>query len=175
VSAPFVPALDTFEGGQMTDLPSFTPLSFEGSELFEIVSGNPLPTTSNNAVNYSITSALLAALVLKFVATPVIITQGQYTNPASPYLVPASVGRIYVNKGTPEPTYIKLAAVAGYTLEPLISDIAGTVDAAGNGIFVTFSSGQLADGLSTVPITTGYAGYFFRPVIALNSWHLGTG
>lgn len=175
MSAPFVPALDTFAGGQMTDLPAFTATSFDGTELFEVVSGFPSPTNANTAVNYSITSAQLAALLVVLLNKPVIITQGQFTNPASPYVVPVNAARVYVDKATPEPTYVQFAAVATYIVEPLITDIAGTVDNAGNGIFVTFSGGQLVDGLSSVTVTTPFGGYFFRPITSLGSWHLGAG
>lgn len=175
MSAPFVPALDTFAGGQMTDMPKFTATSLDGSELFEIVSGFPSATTAANAVNYSITSAQLAGLLSVLLSKPVYLTQGQFTNPAAPYVVPINVGRVYVNKATPEATYVQFAAANTYIVEPLVSDVGGTVDNAGHGITVTFSGGQLVDGLSTVPITTPYGGYFFRPLATLGSWHLGAG
>lgn len=171
MSAPFVPALDTFTGGQMTDLPPFTGTSFDGTELFEIVApGNPA-----QAVNYSITSERLAALLV--LGGQVIISQGQNNSPSDPYLVPATMGRVYVNKTVAEPTYVQLQRAALYTSDPLVADIAGTVDASGNGIFVTFTGSETADKLSpaAVTISTPFGGYFFRPVTSLDTWHLGTG
>ncbi len=49
MSAPFVPALDTFVGGQMTDLPAYTG-GLDLTALFEIVS----PGNAAQGVNYSI-------------------------------------------------------------------------------------------------------------------------
>jgi hypothetical protein len=174
MSAPFVPALDTFAGGQMTDLPAFTATALDGTELFEIVSGYPsTPTNANNAVNYSITSELLAALLFAYLNTQVVLVDGQNNTSGNPYVVPFNVGRVYVNKTSAEPTYIQFAAANTYITEPLVTDIAGTVNGTGDGITVTFSGGQEADGLTTVPITTPYGGYIFRPVTSLNTWHLG--
>jgi hypothetical protein len=156
-----------FNGGQMTDLPVFSG-SFDGTELFEIVA----PGNVAQGVNYSITSLLFATLVGQITLVPVIISNGQYTSPASPYVVPITTSRIYINKSNNEPTYIRLAAAASYLVEPLIREIAGN---ANNTITVNMTGGQLADGNAVVPIQSAYSGYFFRPVAALGSWTLGVG
>lgn len=166
MSAPFVPALDTFAGGQMTDLPVFTGAGLVGSELFEIVSpGNP-----NTAVNYSITSSLLAQLLNGLIAGQVVIAQGQNATALTAYLVPANISRVYVNKVTPEPTYITFGAASAKLTDTLVKDVAGTSDGAGNGIFVTVT----ADGIVNPTITAPWGGFFFRPVTSLNIWTLGT-
>jgi hypothetical protein len=170
MSAPFVPALDTFEGGQMTDLPAFTATAFEGSELFEIVSGNPAPTTANNAVNYSITSAQLAQLLSSLRAGQVVIGQGQNTTALTPYIVPPTISRVYVNKAIAEPTYIQFGSANVQQADVLVKDVAGTTDAALNGIFNTVT----ADGIVNPTVTVPYGGFFFRPVTSLNIWTLGT-
>jgi hypothetical protein len=170
MSAPFVPALDTFEGGQMTDLPDFTATSFQGSELFEIVSGNPQPTTANNAVNYSITTLLMGQLFQSLISGQVVIGQGKNTTALTAYPVPVGVGRIYVNKATPEPTYVTFGAANLQLSDVLVKDVAGTSDGAGNGIFITVT----ADGVANPTITAPYGGFWFRPVTALNIWTLGT-
>jgi len=157
-----------FNGGQMTDLPLFNG-SFDGTELFETVA----PGNVENGVNYRIPSLLLAALLSGVTTIPIIIGNGQYNTPGDPYPVPNVGGRIYVNKTIAEPTYILMGAASTYLVEPLIKDIAGTVDDVGNGITVSFTSGQLADGNAVVPITSPYGGYFFRPVSALGKWTLG--
>lgn len=171
MSAPFVPALDTFVGGQMTDLPAYTG-GFDATALFEIVS----PGSPATAVNYSITMQLLAQLIATFPITTgtVYISNGQFTNPASPYIPPAGTARIYIQKTVASPTYIQFATASTYLFEPIVADIGGVVDSAGNGVTVTFT-GQLADGLSTVLITTPYGGYIFRPTpgAATPGWHLG--
>jgi hypothetical protein len=165
---------EIFQGGQMTDLPVFSG-TFNGTELFEVVAAPTGQTVAAGGVNYSITTTLLAALLAQLGASAVIITDGQYTNPASPYVPGPSIARIYVNKVVASPTYIQLAAASSYVVEPLITDTNGTVDGAGNGITVTFTGGEQADGIASIPINTPYAGYFFRPIGSLNKWHLGVG
>lgn len=160
----------TFNGGQMTDLPVFSG-TFDGSELFEVVA----PGNEAEGVNYSIPSQLLAALIIQIGLNPVIISDGEHATIGNPYMVQPTDGRIYVNKTVAEPTFILMPAVSTMLAEPLVHDSAGTADDAGNGITVSFSGGQLADGLATVPIQTPYGGYFFRPVIALGKWTLGVG
>lgn len=170
MSAPFVPALDTFAGGQMTDLPAFTSPTMDGTELFEIVSGFPLVTNANTAVNYSITSALLAKLLSAFQSAQVVLGQGQNNTALTAYVVPPGVGRIYVNKATPEPTYITFGAANVKLSDVLLKDVAGTSDNAGNGIFTTVT----VDGVVNPTITVPFGGFWFRPITLLNFWTLGT-
>lgn len=159
-----------FNGGQMTDLPVFTG-TFDGTELFEVVA----PGNVEDGVNYSITSKLLSSLIIQIGLAPVIIGNGQHTTIGDPYIVQPTDGRIYVNKTVAGPTFILMPAVSTMISEPLVRDVAGTADDAGNGITVNFSGGQVADGNATVPITSAYGGYFFRPISALGSWTLGVG
>lgn len=170
MSAPFVPALDTFAGGQMTDLPAFTSPTLDGTELFEIVSGFPLATTPDTAVNYSITSAQLAIAIFSLATPQTIITQGQHATSGNPYVVPANVARVYVNKATPEPTFITFGNASAQLVEVLVQDVAGTSDGAGNGIFTTVT----ASGISDPTVTEPFGGFLFRPVNSLNIWILGT-
>lgn len=169
MSAPFVPALDTFAGGQMTDLPAFTATFLQGSELFEIVSGNPQPTTAANAVNYSIPSALLASLLINIGMGQVVIGQGQNMTSGTAYAVPANVGRIYINKATPEPTFITFGNASGQLVEVLVQDIAGTASG-GDSVSLTVT----ASGITNPSITEPYGGFWLRPVNSLNIWSLGT-
>jgi hypothetical protein len=159
--------ITTFNGGQMTDLPVYPGTSFDGTELFEIVS----PGNEEDGVNYSITSNLLGQLLVPFViGQQVVIQQGQNNTALTPYVVPDNVTRVYVNKGTPEPTYIQFGAANLQLGDTLIKDVAGTSDGAGNGIFITVT----ADGIVSPTITVPYGGFFFRPVTSLNIWTLGT-
>jgi hypothetical protein len=164
---------DVFQGGQMTDLPVFSG-TLNGTELMEVVAA---PTGQSNAVagvNYQITTTLLAGLLANLNLASVIITNGQYTSPLAPYVPGPFVGRIYINKTVPGPTYITFAAASTYFFEPLVKDIAGTADAAGNGVIVRFSGLEEADGNSIVSIETPYGGYFFRPIASINDWTLGS-
>jgi hypothetical protein len=163
---------DVFQGGQLTDLPVFTG-TFNGTEIVEIVAAPYGQSNAAAGVNYQISTALLAALLSRLQLTTVIIEQGQYTNPANPYIPGAAVSRIYVNKPIAEVTYIQFGEALNYFGEPLVKDIAGTATA-GLGITVTFTGGQSADGNTTVPIETGYGGYFFRPILSIGTWTLGS-
>jgi len=164
---------DVFQGGQMTDLPDFTG-TLDGTELLEIVAAGAGQDIDADGINYSITSALLAALISQFSITAVIITNGQYTNPLAPYQPPPGVARIYVNKTIAGPTYITFNPAAGYLVEPLIKDTAGTADNVGNGIIVRFAGVESADGNTIVSIESPYGGYFFRPIASLSKWTLGS-
>lgn len=155
-----------FNGGQMTDLPEFSG-TFDGTELFEVVA----PGNAEEGTNQTVTSAQLAALLSNPTITTV-ITNGQYTSPGSPYVVPAGVSRVYVNKSATESTYIQFGLAASYATEPLVREVAGNN---GNTITVTMTGGETADGNASVPISSGYSGYFFRPISSLNTWTLGAG
>jgi hypothetical protein len=164
---------DVFQGGQMTDLPVFSG-TLNGTELMEIVAA---PTGQSNAaagVNYQIDTDQLSALLIALATTAVIIVDGQYTSPLAPFTPGAFDGRIYINKTIAEPTYITFDTAAVYSVEPMVKDVAGTADAAGNGIIVQFTGLEDADNNSIVSIVTPYGGYFFRPIASLNTWTLGS-
>ncbi len=160
-----IPNLVTFNGGQMTDLPVFSG-TFDGTELIEIVA----PGNEEDGINYSITSAALAAQLVPFGAVQVVIAQGQHATALTPYVVPANVARVYVNKTVAEPTYIQFGNASAQIDDVLVKDVAGTADGAGNGIFTTVTT----DGIANPTITVPYGGFFFRPVTSLNKWTLGT-
>jgi len=171
MSAPFVPALDTFAGGQMTDLPAFTSQTLTGTELFEIVSGTPAATTADNAVNYSITSQLLASLLANVGMNQVVIKQGQNMTSGTAFPVPTNVGRIYIDKPTPEPTFITFGNASSQLVDVLVQDVAGTATAAGGD---SISLTVTASGITNPSITQPYGGFWLRPVNSLNIWALGT-
>jgi hypothetical protein len=169
-----VPAPGIFAGGQMTDLPPFAgPLT--GAELLEIVSSLTSPLVAENALNYSITTALLAALLAQLGAAAVYVTNGQNTLPGDPLIVGPSTGRVYVNKSVAEPTYVRLGLAAAQIVDVLVASVNANTTVDPNGIYVTGTSGQLVDGLASVPVNVAYGGYLFRPLGPLNAWHLGTG
>jgi predicted secreted protein len=164
---------DVFQGGQMTDLPVFSG-TLDGTELMEIVAAPAGQTNEAAGVNYQITTSQLAALLSALSLHAVIIRTGQYSTIGNPYVPGPTISRIYVDKTIAEPTYISMNMASTYFVEPLVKDIAGTADALGNGITVTFTGGEVADTYATIPITTPFGGYFFRPIAAINSWTLGS-
>lgn len=162
-----------FNGGQMTDLPEFSG-TLNGEELMEVVAAPAGADLVAEGVNYSITTDLLAALIVQLTITAVIIGNGEHTTALDPYIVQPTDGRIYINKSVASPTYITMPLASGMIVEPLIKDVAGTVDDVGNGVTVTFTGGEDADGNATVSITSAYGGYFFRPISSLSQWTLGS-
>lgn len=162
-----------FNGGQMTDLPAFTG-TLNGQEMMEIVAAPLNASLAAEGVNYSITTQLLASLINYLITTPVIIAQGEHATIGTPYIVQPADSRIYIDKPVAEATYLLMPDASTMFVEPLVRDIAGTAGS-GVGITVSFTGGQLADGLATIPIETPYGGYFFRPVATLSKWTLGVG
>lgn len=157
MSAPFVPALDTFAGGQMTDLPAYTG-GIDLTALLEIVSpGNP-----NQAVNYSITLALLAQLIPAVSFTPTFVLAGSVYNSV------ATDTRILVNKTIGSATSIVMLSSVLYSQPVLVKDLKR--DSATNPITITFSGGQLFDGLSSITINNP-AGYIWLNPLASGGWY----
>lgn len=153
------PAEQIFTGGQMTDLPSFTGSTFDGTELFEVVA----PGSAALGVNYSITSTLLASLLNKFISnTPTIITSGATIG--SPYAVLSTDTRVLFNKAVGAASYALLATSSTYPVSILFKDLKG--DAATNNITIEFSGGELCDGQPTVVINTNYGFVSLTPLAA---------
>jgi hypothetical protein len=159
MSAPFVPALDTFTGGQMTDLPSFPGTNVDPTALFEIVSpGNP-----NQAVNYSITALQLGIFVAGVLyANPTFVTSGAVYNSV------AADTRILVNKTVGSATSVVLLGATNYALPVLVKDLKG--DAATNPITVTFSGVETLDGLSQIVINNAFGYFWFNPLMT-GGWY----
>lgn len=154
--------LFVFAGGQMTDLPPFTLTDFVGSELMEIVS----PADPADALNYAITTLQLAFLLGAFVYQPTEVVVGTVYN-----VLPSDT-RILVKKTIGSATSIVFGLSQAQPLPVLVKDLKGDADV--NPITITFTGGQLADGLSTVTINTPYGGYWINP-LAEGGWYLGTG
>lgn len=142
----------------MTDLPPF-PFSNDLTALFEIVS----PGNAANGVNYSITALQLAALINGVVfASPTFVKSGAVYN---------SVGtdtRILVQKTIGSATSVILAPSTSYFNPVLVKDLKGDSDV--NPITVTFSGGQLMDGLNQVVINNPFGYFWFNP-LATGGWY----
>lgn len=157
MSAPFVPALDTFAGGQMTDLPVYNSAGFDGTELFEIVA----PGTAAEGVNYSITSGVLAILLnARIIGSLTIITSGATL--ISPYNVLLTDSRILFNKTISSASYAVLGLSSTYPTTVFFKDLKG--DASTNPITVSFTGGELCDGLSTMVINSAYGWMSLSPL-----------
>lgn len=152
---PSANTLQTYNGGQMTDLPEWTaPLDL--TALIEIVA----PGNVALGINYSLTLARLAAGLVG--STPTFVTSG------STYNSVATDTRILVNKTSGSATSVVLRPSAEYFFPVLVKDLKGDADV--NPITVTFSSGQTIDTLPTVVINNPFGYFWFNP-LASGNWY----
>ena len=151
MAAPFVPALDTFAGGQMTDLTSYTG-GLDLTALLELVS----PGNASQGVNYAITFKLLAALINQaIVSQPTIVTATTYNSVASDT-------RILVDYPSAESGTVNLLASTSYTQPLLVKDYNGTASLS-NPITVNMKGTDTYDGQASVQITNPYGFFWFNP------------
>lgn len=146
------PLLDVFAGGQMTDLPAF-PGTFTGNELMEIVSPGTV-----QGINYAVRMQVLANYLISLQASPTFVISGATYNSV------ATDTAILVNKTIGSNTSVVLLISQSYSLPILVKDLKG--DAATHPITVTFTSGQLMDGLASVVINNPYGWVRFSPLMA---------
>jgi len=129
-----------------------------GQEVMYIVS----PGTAAAGNSYQVTTDVLAAFftAYQFLNTE-IITAGATV--ISPYLVQTTDTRILFNKTLSSPSYatFPLAASMQYDQPVLIKDYKG--DAATNNITISFTNGELCDGLSQVIINDAYGWVTVNP------------
>lgn len=154
--------INTFNGGQMTDLPEFAG-PFDGTELFEIVA----PGNETEGVNYTVTSQLIATLIAQLAGTPVIIVSGATVG--TPYPAAVDVTRVLFNKTIPAPGYVDIGGGAARNFLPImVRDIKGDADV--NPITVSFTG--TVDGIaSPIVISAPYGGYNFNP-LPNGNWYL---
>lgn len=156
------PSSQVFNGGQMTDLPPFAgPL--DGTELIEIVA----PGNLELGVNYSVTTALLAAIINAFGNVPTIITAG--ATAGSHYAALTSDTRILLNKTVASASFVDLGLATARGVKPImVRDLKGDADV--NNITVSFTG--TVDGLaSPIVINAPYGGWVFNP-LANGNWYL---
>ena len=155
------PLAQTFQGGQMTDLPEYD-AGFDPTALMEIVS----PGNEEAGVNYSITLALLASYLVQALYTNTIITSGATIG--DHYEVASDEYRIIVKKTVASASYIDIGSGADRTIPVLIIDGRGDADV--NNITVSFSG--TCNGLaSPIVMTAPYGGWVFNP-LADGNWFL---
>lgn len=149
-----VPSPIQWQGGQMTDLPSY-PGTGDLTALMEIVS----PGNVEEGVNYAISLAELALIIGGGGNSPTFVTSG------STYDSVATDTRILVDKTVGSPTTINLLGGALYSQRVLVKDLKG--DAATNPITVTFP-GTFDGVASPLTINTNYGWIWFNPLAAGN-------
>lgn len=147
------PLIEEFQSGQMTDLPAY-PGGNDPTALFEVVS----PGNAEEGFNYKIRADEMAVLIGAPVYQNNIIASGATYNSV------ATDTRILINKTIGSATSVVLLESAEYGQPILIKDAKGDADV--NPITITFSGGELMDGLNQVVINTPYGFYWFNPLEA---------
>lgn len=133
----------------------------------EIVS----PGNAALGVTYQVTTAILAAFMSSFpFLNTEFITAGATL--VTPYNVLTTDTRILFNKiiGSPSYSVLPLASTMTYGGGVLFKDLKG--DASTNNITISFTSGELCDGLSQIIINNDYGWVTVNPVPGGGSWYL---
>lgn len=121
------------------------------------------PGNASQGNSYQVSLTVLAGFFSGFVySSPTFVTSGTTYNSV------ASDSRILVNKSIGSATSVVLLSSSSYAGPVLVKDLKG--DAGTNPITVTFSSGQLIDGLSDVVINNPYGYFWFNPLTA-GGWY----
>lgn len=152
--------------GRITSL-SVLDIALAGDEVIEIVS----PGNAANGNNYQVTTAVLAAY---FNSSSPAFSTTTITSGAtlvSPYAILTTDARILFNK---------TVASASYAVAPLASSMAGPYplfikdlkgDADAFPIQISFSGGELCDGLSTISILNAYGWTTINPIPTGGGWY----
>lgn len=161
MAATFVP-LD----GRLTSLEVLN-IILAGGEVMEIVS----PGNAQSGNNFQVTTAVLAAYfgAFPFISTTE-ITAGATL--ASPYAILSTDTRLLFNKTIGSASYgvAPLAASMARPYPILIKDLKG--DAGTNPIQITFTGGELCDGLDTLTIGNPYGWVTINPAPNGGSWYM---
>lgn len=161
-----MPALFVPLDGRLTSQNILTGV-LDGSAVLYIVS----PGSVDLGNSYQVTLTTLAPF---FAAFPVLNTQVLTAGATigSPYAVETTDTRILFNKTLASASYavLPLAADMAYPYGILFKDLKG--DASTNIITITFTGGELCDGLSTVLINSDYGWATINPVPGGGAWFL---
>lgn len=146
------------QDGRLTSANPFTG-TLTGDALFYVVS--PGNATAGNS--FSITAQQMSIYFNSQLAgNPTFVTSGAVYNSVATDL------RILVNKTVGSATSVILASSQSYLFPVLVKDLTG--DSGTNPITVTFSGGQLLDGLSQIVINNPFGYFWFNP-LAAGGWY----
>lgn len=157
-----MPALFIPSDGRLTSQNSLTGTLTGGEVMYIVSPGNP-----GQGISYQVTTNVLATF---FSAYPFLNTE--IITAGSTYNVAPTDTRILVNKTLSSPTSIIFPAVSSmvYPFSIVVKDMKGDADV--NPITITFSSGQLCDGLASITLDTSYQWVTINPVPNGNSWYM---
>jgi hypothetical protein len=147
--------------GQLTSLQRFL-ISLAGTEVMEMVT----PNNASSGNNYQITTAALAAYfsVFPFVSTSQIPQGATYNMKTTDTRILVIVGTVAVT-----PIVVPLAASMLAPYPVLIKDLVGNAGA--DNVQITFSGGELCDGLSEILIDNNYGWVTINPKPAGGGWY----
>jgi hypothetical protein len=131
-----------------------TVFSFTGTEMLYIVS----PGNNTQGQSYNITTGLLAQY---FSAFPSL--NPTFIKTAEAYNSQATDTRILLQLSPAGVVTITMLASASYAQPILIKDVAGNLSNT-NTTTISFSSGQSADGLTSIVMQTPYEGIWLNPL-----------
>ena len=142
-------------------------LTLTGGEVMEIVS----PGNAAQGNTYQVTTGYLAAFFAAFPALNTDIIKAGATL-ASPFAVETTATRVLFNKTLASASYalLPLSESMAYSQPVLFKDLKG--DAATNPITVSFSGGELCDGLSQVQIANAYGWVTINPIPGESGWFM---
>lgn len=144
--------------GRLTSQNPF-PGGLTGDALFPVV----WPGNATSGNSYAITASQMSAYFNSVLtASPTFVTSGAVYNSV------ATDTRVLVNKTIGSATSVILAASPAYIFPVLVKDLKGDADT--NPITVTFTGGQLIDGLPQVTINNPYGYFWFNP-LAAGGWY----
>lgn len=125
------------------------------------------PGTEALGNSYQVTTEVLAAF---FGAFPALNTE--IVTAGTTYNVSTTDTRILVNKTLPSATSVVFppAMSMQYPYGVMIKDLKGDADV--NPITITFSGGELCDGLSTITLSTSYEWVTINPVPGSGAWYM---
>jgi len=132
-----------------------------------LLADDDFPIVQAGTTKRILASTVIAAISPN-VGSTVIISAGATVG--TPYTVIAGVNRVLINKTVGAATGILFSLASTYTAPILIKDVKG--DAATNNITITFTGGELADGLSTIVLSTAYAGIWLNPYPTGGSFYI---
>lgn len=158
-----MPATFTPTDGRLTSLQTLnTPLL--GDEVMYLVS----PGNAELGNSYKVTIAVLGAYFQSApVLTSTVILAGATL--ASPYNLDGSFAQVLFNKTVASASYAVAALAASFRTAVLIKDIKGNADV--YPIQISFSGGELCDGLSTLTIGNPYGWTTINPVPSGGAWY----
>lgn len=157
----FVPLDGRITSQNVLDLP------LTGGEVMEIVS----PGNAAEGNTYQVTTGVLAAFfaAFPFLFSRIVVRSGATLG--SPLPIPTTATEILINKSVASASYA-VAPLAGSMVYPfpvLIKDLKGDADV--NPIQVSFTGGELCDGLETLTIGNPYGWVTINPVPSGGGWY----